>query len=494
MRIPFLKLPRFTKTRFAPALLCLSLNWIVGAGLQAQTETDPFLGNWAVVSESSDPVIILLKPNGEASYFNAKGSDRTVYQGNWSSHEGTATAQWADGSEHRFRQGAFDLVVSYSNAEGAKTEGLTAKAVPEGILGQWAKPPARADADSEVAQDNFFGLWKLKVPRDGKEVFVMVSKDRSAATNVGGMDASGLHGSWIKQGSELHLVWENGDYSILRVATRGHDYTRISAGAVIEDASRDFQAIARLAEDLAPVDWMRAYRAEQEQTPAGYIFSSRKEARNFYRGDWLIQHAADQYERITIRKYGGLETSRDRNLHGDWLLSGQNVMLRWDDGMRKILSPAGRGFVYYSYIPGQPLDGVPTRILPATIEDSEKMASLQAGRKTFSEALLVRAQAAGIQIETQSPTGPMDWTWPFGRKNPETSEALVQGEGQSEAGLSNDPWWWPLWSETTPESTAEENTSEATPTLDPPAESAELDSNRGPKPLRQKKGGWYWPF
>ena len=42
-------------------------------------------------------------------------------------------------------------------------------------------------------------------------------------------------------------------------------------------------------------------------------------------------------------------------------MQGQDLFMRWDDGMRKILSPIGRGFVIYEYRPGRPLDGVPTR-------------------------------------------------------------------------------------------------------------------------------------
>ena len=465
---------------------------MVATNLSGQAKTVSFEGAWAVASKTSDPLIVILKPNGEASYFDAKNTDRTLYKGKWSTLEGVATVQWADGSEHRFRRGSFDLAVTYRNAAGAEIKDLTAKAVPEGMLGQWAKPPAREDADTAEADASFFGVWQVKAPKDGKAVFVIVSKDRSAATNNGGSDASGLYGSWIKQGSELHLVWENGDYSILREVARGHDYTRISAGVVIEDAPRDPKAITRTAEENAPADWLRSYRVHQAEAPAGYIFSSRKEARNFYRGDWLIQYQDERYERITIRKYGGLETSRDRNLNGDWLLSGQNVMLRWDDGMRKILSPTGRGFVYYSYVPGQPLDGVPTRIRPAALKEAGKLATLQAGRKAFGEALLTRAQAAGIEMDAQNKAGPMEWAWPFGRKNAETSEALLKGEGQTEAGLSNDPWWWPLWSDAAPETDTEEKTGEAA--LDPASESDELEPKPGPEPLRSKKGGWYWPF
>lgn len=488
--MPFLKLPPTMKVSLLPLFLSLTLAWIASS-LQGQTEKDPFQGIWVVASKTSDPLIIILKPNGEAAYFGIKSVERSVYQGQWTTLEGVATAQWADGSEHRFRQGAFDLVASYRDPGGQITENLSTKALPEGVLGQWAKPPARSDLESEALENTYFGLWEMRDPA-GKDVFVIVSKDRSAATNVGGADASGLHGSWVKQGSELHLIWENGDYSILREASRGHEYTRISAGLVLEDAATDFRAIARTATENAPSDWLESYRRQQSETPSGYIFSSRRDARNFYRGNWLIQHTNEIFERITVRKYGGLDTSRDPSLHGDWLLSGQNVMLRWDDGMRKILSPVGRGFVYYSYAPGQPLDGVPTRIRPATPETAEKLAALQDGRKAFAESLLARANAAGINPSLQGKAGPGNWVWPFDRRQTQAGGALLTHEQTEAAEYSNDPWWWPLWSEPTISGETQSKTDDGA--LDAEAESDELQEKAVLKPLRENKNNWYWPF
>jgi hypothetical protein len=152
MRIPFFKL-----------LLLTQVSLMVASSLTGQTEKDPFEGIWTVTPKTSDPMIVLLKPKGEASYFLVKNNDRTVHQGEWSVLEGVATARWQDGSEHRFRQGAFDLVASYRDAEGVEMENISTKAVPAGILGQWAKPPERSGKDAEDEhEDNFFGLWQVK--------------------------------------------------------------------------------------------------------------------------------------------------------------------------------------------------------------------------------------------------------------------------------------------------------------------------------------------
>ena len=167
-------------------------------------------------------------------------------------------------------------------------------------------------------------------------------------------------------------------------------------------------------------------------------------------------------------------------------------MLRWDDGMRKILSPAGRGFVYYSYAPGQPLDGVPTLIRPATPEDSKKMDSLLTGRQAFAELLLAQAHAAGIHPEQQKTLGPGDWIWPFSRQESRASDALLTEATLDEPKFSNDPWWWPLWSDQTPKKETPAKQSDAV--LDPKPESPELKNAATIEPLRKNNNGWYWPF
>ena len=54
-------------------------------------------------------------------------------------------------------------------------------------------------------------------------------------------------------------------------------------------------------------------------------------------------------------------------------MDGQDIFMRWDDGMRSILNPSGHGFILYEYAAGRPLDGVPTRIFPAAPIDSAKL-------------------------------------------------------------------------------------------------------------------------
>lgn len=468
-------------------------------GLQGQEKEERFQGIWAVKSKTSEPVIILLKPDNEAAYFKATNADRTIYKGTWSVNGSTATATWLDGSTHDFRQGAFNLVASFTSALGNQSETLATQKIDAEILGQWAKKPERANSEenSEFDRNTFFGIWQQAGESPDDSVYLIVSKDRSAATLNPKSSNDSLHGSWAKQGSELHLTWENGDYSILRETERGYAYKAISAGQNIEKEALNFKAITRITEERAPQEWLKACQIHQEQTPAGYIFESRKAAREFYRGDWLIQHEASAFERITIRRYGSLDTSRDPNLHGNWLLSGQDAMLRWDDGLRKILSPVGRGFVLFIYQPGRALDGVPTRILPAAPEATEKLETLLLGRRAFAQTILEKAQEAGINLADDNSNAGFARIWPFSNSTSKSnSSALLTNDLQYGAdaaqSYSNDPWWWPLWSDNT---TAEETIeAKLVTTLDATEKSAEPAGNNETETLRESNNNWFWPF
>jgi hypothetical protein len=172
-------------------------------------------------------------------------------------------------------------------------------------------------------------------------------------------------------------------------------------------------------------------------------------------------------------------------------------MLRWDDGLRKILSPVGRGFVLFIYQPGRALDGVPTRILPAAPEATEKLETLLLGRRAFAQTLLEKAQEAGINLADDNSNAGFARIWPFSNSTSKSnSSALLTNDLQYGAdaaqSYSNDPWWWPLWSDNT---TAEETIeAKLVTTLDATEKSAEPAGNNETETLRESNNNWFWPF
>lgn len=415
--------------------------------LQAQNSEDLFKGTWQIDTPEQGALIMIVKSQGRASYFWGDNTDRSVYQGTWSLTDSTATLTWADGSQHRIERDTLGFSITHIDTNGSERYTAQAEQVPQEILGQWAKPPSRDD--TEVASDRdkakgFFGIWKIGDDDTGNIHYIFVESDRSAANTEGD-----LRGSWAKQGSELHIAWDSGHYSILRENQRSFAYKKVAPGEIIEDDETEFTTAERTIEDNVPSAWLADYKSEREVYTGGIAFSSRKNARLFYRGDWIIQHSEKRFERVTIERFGGLKTSADRTLGGDWRMQGQDIFMRWDDGIRKILGPIGRGFVLYEFKPGRPLDGVPSRLRPAAPSDAAKLAEHLKGRADVAQQMVSLAEAAGIDTAQQEQAGWgrtfARWAWPFGEDETVSSEALLEEEFEVEG--NTDPWWWPFWSE-----------------------------------------------
>lgn len=423
----------------------------------AQNAGDLFRGPWQVQVPDRGALIIILKSQGIASYFWGDNADRTVYPGSWTHTDSTAIATWKDGTSHIIERTDSGFSATYRDTSGDRIYNSAASQLPQERLGQWAKPPTREDemrSDRDKAE-GYFGIWRLADSED----FIFVEPDRATASNIG--EGKGQRGQWAKQGSELHIIWDGGNYGILRESERGFNYKQIEPGQVIEDDETETVAAARTIESNVPDEWFADYKAEREADSEGIAFSSRKVARSFYRGDWLIRRGENDYERVELARFGGLKTSRDRSLDGQWTMSGQDVFMRWDNGMRKILSPVGRGFVVYEYRPGRPLDGVPTRIFAAAPADTAKLAEHLEGREGVAQQMRQMAEAAGIDPATQQNTGWgrtfARWAWPFGSEDAAmTTEEMLAEEFEPEDASA--PWWWPFWSENPVEEVADEAT------------------------------------
>jgi hypothetical protein len=446
-----------TQRYFAPfnaslkALLLCLLTLTLGFSLSAQEGDELYRGTWQIDTPDDGALILIVKRNGLASYFWGDNADRTVYQGTWASDESGATLTWKDGSTHRIARDTLGYAITHSDASPRELYTTQAQLVPKEILGQWAKAPSKSDeqvSDRDKAK-GFFGTWKIGTGTD--TYYVVVEPNRAAASNwsQGNASSKGLRGSWAKQGSELHIAWDTGHYSILKQNDRDFSFKLIPAGSVIEDDKSERLTASRTSDDNLPASWNTLYKEEKATNTGGIAFSSRKNANLFYRGAWIIQHSSNSFERVEIGRFGGLKTSADSTLEGSWRMTGQDIFMRWDDGMRKVLSPVGQGFLLYEYKPGRPLDGVPTRIFPATPEDAAKLAAHMQGRQDVAEQMLNLAEAAGVTSKLEDNGWGqtfMRWAWPFSEDAaPQSTEALLQDGFEGSGTL--DPWWWPFWSE-----------------------------------------------
>ncbi|ADE55424.1 hypothetical protein [Coraliomargarita akajimensis] len=493
----------------------------------AQSSEELFRATWVAQSPDQGNIIVILKQSGRASYFWADNADRKVYQGTWTADESGANIQWENGGNHRLTREAIGFKMAYTGGTGIAPYESQAQQVPKEILGQWAKPPSK---DKDLLSDRdqakgFFGTWKIET--ENETVFVFIEPDRSAATTWDdqGKMPQGFRGAWAKQGAELHIVWNTGHYSILRQSERDFTYKTVQPGMVIEDDKSAWGRGSRTNEVNVPADWLEPYRIERETYKGGIAFSSRKQARNFYRGEWLVKHGEKSYEKISLGRFGGLSTSRNRKLEGNWLMSGQDIFLRWDDGLRNVLSPIGNGFLIYEYIPGRPLDGVPNRVRSAAPTDTGKLAKHLKGRADVAEQMIVVAEAAGVNDADQ--TGGWGrtfsrWVWPFGADKSGSSDALLQDSYDEGSKSANDPWWWVSWSEdrlvveqqeeqattenviaTKPEAEPETVTTVEVAAADETTSDAGTDevvsndlteTQATETPATRKRTKWYWPF
>ena len=474
--------------------------------LPAQESID-YRGVWQADTSEHGKLILIIKRNQLASYFQADNNDQTVYQGSWKPGVNGVVIEWSDGSSHRITQNLFNYELTYLDASRGKQYTTTTVKLPEGILGQWAKAPSRPDeelSDRDRAK-GFFGIWKTGPTAE--PYYVIIEPDRSAATNWSPSTASpqGLRGSWAKQGSELHIAWDAGYYGILKQNETDTTFQIIHPGNTIENADSKAFATSRAREDQLPNDWHSRYLEEKTTQAGGIAFAGYREAVSFYRGSWIVQRSKDIFERIEIGRFGGLKNSADSTLHGNWRMSGQNIFMEWDDGIRRILSPIGNGFVLYEYKPGRPIDGVPTHIFPATPKDTSKLAEHLREREAVATKLLRRAEAVGITTDVvDSGWGQtfMRWAWPFDDTDSndlsDTSlkAALVAPEGV-------DPWWWPLWSENPSQQTANSDKARNTVTLKLTSETDETNPNTTESSdqtvtqsdkIMTKKADWDWPF
>ena len=199
----------------------------------------------------------------------------------------------------------------------------------------------------------------------------------------------------------------------------------------------------------------RNYSHTADALPAGnrpvtLSFDSRKAQVKFFQGTWIFKRSENEYERISIGRFGGVRSDRKYQLNGQWKTGIDGLELTWDDGMRGQLLKIGDAFVYLEFAAGRPLDGIPNRIL--------NVAPTLLDRLGDPSQVAYQRAANIVTAASQHPANP----------------AKPKRPAQA---FNNAPWWWPLWTDPKQEETAE-------PALIPETETE--------RPADKKS--WIWPF
>ena len=262
---------------------------LVVSHTSAQNAPRALRGAWQIETPERGSLILILKGQGLASFFWGKMRITPSTKARWSGTEERAEATWPDGSSLVLEQGTNGFQVVATNGRDGSTFTSTARRLPEQVLGQWAKPPARDRSNLGDARGSvgFFGIWMIG---DEADKFVFVEPDRSAASNAND-STRGQRGQWARQGSELHIIWDNGKYSIIGDTERGYTYKKVESGKVIEEDSTETVSAIRTNDSQSP-RMAGGLSSRTRNRERWFAFSSRRAARAFYRGDWIIRRAA----------------------------------------------------------------------------------------------------------------------------------------------------------------------------------------------------------
>lgn len=387
---------------------------------------DKFLGHWNVQTDSGTELFFVVKKRGMASFFFASKNDNTIYKGDWEVFGDALFIEWDTGRTDVMRQiDARNFRVAmfnngYTGDETPDDEGV-ARAVPENEVGVWTIPPdeleARSSAKEEV--EGFFGTWEVNDPK-GFKYFIVVNDDRTAASSYpkSRKGKAGLRGTWRRQGSELHINWDTGHYQIIRERPR-EDYVTELWQPAANLSEADATIPTYRVDNFSAAGWREIYDSEEIFARAN-PFRTRRDANNFFRGNWVILDQGDPVQEIDVGRFGGTRIKGSK-LKGDWRSQSDALYIYWNDGHRAILSPNYLSFTYQIFAPGQPFDGTPSRIYPAVPDDSGKMARFE---RMMEDATLRLQAYQEIQEEIRNQPIPTDddrrqpwWKvdlWPFG--------------------------------------------------------------------------------
>jgi hypothetical protein len=411
------------------------------AALRAQVVS--WLGTWEFSEPRSGPQFLILRAGGNASMFSGHANTSAVMQGRWRFDGVRLEVNWPERGIHVLERRDGDFLMSYIEPE---TEGfqftVAATRMPTDYLGSWAVDPvSRRDQTQRENEDSgFFGNWLIQ-PNGDEPYFILIRNDRSAATSLTSKNAasSGKLGTWARQGTELHITWEDASYTVFQVAGDAFSVVHFPTGESLDKERSDGIPARRIRRDAVDADWLERFNAERDEMGWGIRFETQRAAQRFYRGNWLVDRSDFGVERISLGRMGGIRSTRRPIARGEWRLSTQDLFLNWEDGFRQVITPIGSNFVLFEYAAGRPVDAVPSRVFQAVPEDLEKLSAAQRERKIAHpvfESEPVRAEQRG---------GWFSDLWPFGgeRRQEFPEDTFVQGDERS----VNNPWWWPFWSE-----------------------------------------------
>ena len=395
---------------------------------------DDIKGLWLTQIDSR-PAYLILKKNNHAQYFYKNEVDNTVYKGTWVLSESMPELiefRWGSGKVH-----ILDLS-KQQMAEGTDTLesniSVAVQKLPDLLLGMWARPHDYKETVDATLPSSYFGLWQAL--NDPIYKLIKVQKNRIVYGLLAAKAAKTKKelqltiGRWAKHGQQLHILWEDGNYSVIdntesnlvkmHPYLEGQDIHKNRTGANYTILSSD---ISEEAQEL----WDQHSQDIDNSTSISLNSMNFKELNQFYRGAWVVSASGD-LDLLKLSRFGSADYYSDQIHKGSWYLSGTGLLINLENGSRLRLESIGTGFVLGSYEARHTLDSFPNKVFRVAPLNVEKLNQLS----TRPQSTL-KFMSEHPQLEQLA-------------KNQKTALKTLQKESQKQFKMN--PWWWPIWNDT----------------------------------------------
>lgn len=447
---------------------------------------DDYKGVWLTEIEG-EAVYLLIKRNQIAHYFYKDRIDNSVYKGTWELDEGNfLLVSGLDFDHLSFRLESDSETLNEDVTDHLNITTSRLIKVPEEMLGEWARPPDYEEPKNKYMPSTYFGLWKTV---DQATLRMIKVSDNRTAFNISEQSESTpspdkLQGEWYKHGKQLHIVWEDGTYSIIDNSNESmvklSDY---ASGESISEKTEEYTVITQSQSESDEKYWSENQSPMIERSNISLSQFDYKAMLKFYRGEWMIldQTRPDAIEIMKFSRFGGVDLASDKGTDGNWYPSGRGCLINLDDGIRMRLKHIGSAFLVFVYEATRPLDGYPNKILKAAPLNPEKL-DLLSTKPYFTMRLLEQINQLNDQSSKSMPLI-SNWSDRDAINSPPSS-----------------PWWWPIWSDNTKNnnkgSFSTNNSSESlTKESDSIASNKETSLKNKTQSIDQiKTSKWKWPF
>lgn len=442
-----------------------------------------YYGLWST-NVNDNPIYLVIKRNHIIKYFLRNGENTNIYSSKWEINN-TGILEIENILSNKVTFDLANNAINYSNLEGEELNLSQEKKsdiskLDDSILGSWARPPDFQKIDYKNITSNYYGIWKtidntdntfFEVRDDRKVYLINADKEKNEKLPV-------LYGEWSKHGKQLHILWENGEYSIVdNTAENSVKLYNFDPGEIIKEDKLEYQIISSEIE----IDELDSFKRYQQVIDKKINISlkhySQKDLMKFFHGEWLILGLKDPntFDILKFGRFGSINISSDKKIKGNWYPSPKNTTLYLGNGLRMKFKPLGTGLIFLLYEANRPLDGYPSKVLNSTPVNFKKLKEFNLEKSYTLEFLNQFPQFN--DYPSFNFLGRSFANHPLLAKDP-------------------DPWWWPLWSDKISENTKYMTQNSTNPNLEKktnlkiPANNVNINANKN----IQIKNAWSWPF